>query len=68
MLGASVAAGQEEENETCFACHGQDAKTPILPDYPRLAGQNEAYLLRQLKDIKAQVANMLESGAVIQTN
>jgi len=39
--------------KTCFACHGQDAKTPILPDYPRLAGQNETYLLRQLKDIKA---------------
>jgi cytochrome c len=38
---------------TCFACHGKDAKTPILPDYPRLAGQNEAYLLRQMLDIKS---------------
>ncbi len=39
--------------KTCFACHGQDAKTPILPEYPLLAGQNEAYILQQLRDIKA---------------
>ncbi len=53
--GASALDGaQLFVTKTCFACHGQDAKTPILPDYPRLAGQNEAYLLRQLKDIKAR--------------
>ncbi|MBW2234692.1 MAG: c-type cytochrome [Deltaproteobacteria bacterium] len=28
---------------TCIACHGADAKTPILPDYPKLAGQNAPY-------------------------
>jgi cytochrome c len=38
---------------TCIACHGADAKTPILPDYPKLAGQNPAYLLRQAQDIKS---------------
>ncbi|MFQ5615192.1 MAG: c-type cytochrome [Anaerolineales bacterium] len=38
---------------TCIACHGPDAKTPILPDYPKLAGQNEAYVLRQIRDIKS---------------
>jgi cytochrome c len=37
----------------CVACHGKDAKTPIMPMYPKLAGQNEAYLLQQLKDIKS---------------
>jgi cytochrome c len=38
---------------TCIACHGPDAKTPILPEYPKLAGQNEAYLLIQMRDIKS---------------
>jgi cytochrome c len=39
--------------KTCVACHGADARTPILPDYPKLAGQNAAYLLRQAQDIKS---------------
>lgn len=38
---------------TCLACHGKDAKTPILPEYPRLAGQNALYAERQMKDIKS---------------
>ena len=38
---------------TCIACHGADAKTPILPEYPKLAGQNPAYTLQQMKDIKS---------------
>jgi len=59
LLLAGAAAGQETDGQklfnerTCFACHGKDAKTPILPEYPKLAGQSEAYLLRQMKDIKS---------------
>lgn len=37
---------------TCFTCHGKDAMTPLLPEYPKLAGQNAAYLLAQMKAIK----------------
>lgn len=36
----------------CFACHGQDAKAPIMPVYPKLAGQNAEYLLKQILDFK----------------
>jgi len=39
--------------KTCFSCHGKDAKTPILPNFPKLAGQNPAYMLQQIKDIKS---------------
>ena len=39
--------------KTCLACHGKDAKTPILPEYPKLAGQNELYAFRQMQDIKS---------------
>jgi cytochrome c len=41
------------QTKTCLACHGKDAKTPLLPDYPKLAGQQKAYLLRQMQDIKS---------------
>ena len=41
------------KQRTCIACHGADAKTPILPVYPKLAGQNPAYMLQQATDIKS---------------
>ncbi len=39
--------------KTCFACHGVDAKTPIMPAYPKLSGQSAVYALQQMKDIKS---------------
>ncbi|MGB5831315.1 MAG: cytochrome c [Thiohalocapsa sp.] len=39
--------------KTCVSCHGEDANSPILPTYPKLAGQNPDYLYNQLRDIKA---------------
>lgn len=48
----------------CTACHGKDAKSPLLPMYPKLAGQNEAYLLQQLKDIKSGKRNNGMSAAM----
>jgi len=41
------------KTKTCFSCHGQDAKTPILPTYPKIAGQNADYAVQQMKDIKS---------------
>lgn len=41
------------KTKTCWSCHGKDAKTPILPTYPKIAGQNAAYALQQMKDIKS---------------
>jgi cytochrome c len=41
------------KSKTCWSCHGKDAKSPILPVYPKLAGQNADYLFNQLKDIKS---------------
>jgi len=39
--------------KTCTACHGKDAVSPILADYPRIAGHNAEYALQQMKDIKS---------------
>jgi cytochrome c len=51
---AATLSGEElYKQRTCVACHGPDAKTPILPVYPKLAGQNPAYMLQQAMDIKS---------------
>jgi len=39
--------------KTCVACHGVDAKKPLLPEYPKLAGQNAKYAENQILDIKS---------------
>lgn len=41
------------KKRTCFTCHGADGKTPIIPSYPKIAGQNAEYALQQMKDIKS---------------
>jgi cytochrome c len=39
--------------KTCNACHGKAANKPLLPDYPKLAGQNAKYAEKQMLDIKS---------------
>lgn len=40
------------QSKTCWACHGKDAKTPMTPAYPKVAGQSELYIYNQMMDIK----------------
>jgi len=39
--------------KTCIACHGAKGNKPLLPNYPKIAGQNAAYAEQQMKDIKS---------------
>ena len=39
----------------CGYCHGPQGKEPVLSEYPKLAGQNEQYLLQQMLDIRSTV-------------
>jgi cytochrome c len=41
------------KSKTCWSCHGKDANSPIMPVYPRLAGQNADYAYAQMQDIKS---------------
>jgi cytochrome c len=50
--------------KTCFSCHGKDAKTPLLPIYPKLAGQNPVYAYNQMQDIKSGTRNNGQSAAM----
>lgn len=47
---ASIEAGKAlVEKNNCGSCHGADLKTPIAPNYPKLAGQHQDYLYFALK-------------------
>lgn len=48
---ADIAAGKAK-SATCAACHGA-AGISAIPMYPNLAGQKEAYLVKQLKAFKS---------------
>jgi len=53
LAGAASADGAALYTaKLCNTCHGADAKTPIMPTYPKLAGQNADYLAAQTKDIR----------------
>lgn len=52
------------KTKTCIACHGANASTPVLPSYPKLAGQNAAYALQQMKDIKSGARNNGQTAAM----
>ncbi|MGB2248963.1 MAG: c-type cytochrome [Alcanivorax sediminis] len=68
-LAAGDADAGEAKAAPCAACHGQGGNASI-PTYPKLAGQGEEYLVKQLQDFKSgarnnaimagQVANMSE--------
>ena len=65
MTTAALADGAALfQSKTCWSCHGKDAKSPILPVYPKLAGQNEAYLLNQMKDIKSGARSNGQTAAM----
>jgi len=61
---AMAADGAAVYQVKCLACHGTDAKTSIMPLYPKLAGQNEEYLLNQLKAFKG-AKRLSGQGAVM---
>ena len=54
VSGASAAgdaAAGEGMSAVCGACHGADGNSAV-PTFPKLAGQGEKYLLKQLQDIR----------------
>ena len=50
--------------KTCIACHGKDGKKTLTPTYPKVAGQNAAYIEAQMKDIKNGVRTNGSSAAM----
>jgi len=55
MASSAIAADDGKAlyaSKLCMTCHGDEGKTPIIPSYPKLNGQNKEYLVAQIKMIK----------------
>nr|WP_067299062.1 c-type cytochrome [Marinobacterium profundum] len=61
---AGDAAAGKANTAMCAACHSADGNSAV-PNFPKLAGQNEAYLLKQLKDIKAGSRQVVEMTGLL---
>jgi cytochrome c553 len=53
--GAAIAEGDPAAGQAkamvCFGCHGEDGNSPVA-DFPRLAGQYGAYIVKQVRDFQ----------------
>jgi cytochrome c553 len=62
---ADLAAGKAVwEKINCASCHGADAKSPIMPVYPILAGQHADFLAHALKSYQRGAAGAPASANV----
>ncbi len=61
----AVAAGDpeagKEKSMTCAACHGQDGNA-MVDIYPKIAGQHESYIAKQLHDFRQGAKTGGEEG------
>ncbi|WP_219063287.1 cytochrome c [Pseudomonas sp. UMAB-08] len=58
-----AAAGQAKA-AVCGACHGPDGNS-MAPNFPKLAGQGQRYLLKQMHDIKDGKRTVLEMTGLL---
>ncbi|MGV6806799.1 MAG: c-type cytochrome [bacterium] len=56
-------AGQAK-SAMCAGCHGADGNSPA-PNFPKLAGLGEKYLLKQMQDVKAGDRNVVEMTGML---
>ena len=63
FAGAVHAAGDAEAGKTkaaaCGGCHGMDGNS-LVPTFPKLAGQGEKYIAKQLAEFKANTTRQNE--------
>ncbi len=68
ITGLAQAAGDAKAGQAkaamCGACHGADGNS-AAPNFPKLAGQGERYLLKQMNDIKSGNRNILEMTGLL---
>ena len=73
ITGAAVAAegpvkgdatAGQAKAAVCGACHGPDGNSPA-PNFPKLAGQGERYLTKQMQDIKNGKRTVLEMTGLL---
>ncbi|OLU30291.1 cytochrome c4 [Pseudomonas sp. PA15(2017)] len=69
LAGAAQAAGDPAAGQAkavvCGACHGGDGNS-ALANFPKLAGQGERYLLKQMQDIKSGARPVVEMTGMLE--
>ena len=68
LSATSLASGDAEAGQaksaTCMGCHGL-AGNSTMPNFPKLAGQGEGYILKQLQEFKSGARdNAIMAGVV----
>ena len=63
QAAGDAAAGQAKV-AVCAACHGADGNS-AAPNFPKLAGQGDRYLLKQMQDIKSGNRQVLEMTGIL---
>lgn len=53
MASTSIFAQAPAKEAVCKACHGEGGGKPIMEIYPKLNGQNKAYLVSILKSYRS---------------
>lgn len=61
---AGDAAAGQGKTAICAACHGADGNSAV-GNFPKLAGQNEKYLLKQLVEIKEGTRPVVEMTGML---
>ena len=61
---AGDATAGQAKAAVCGACHGPDGNSPA-PNFPKLAGQGERYLTKQMHDIKDGKRTVLEMTGLL---
>lgn len=63
------AAAGKDKAMLCVACHGPDGNTPMgntpVTNWPKLAGQGQRYLQKQLTEIRDEVRNIPEMTFIV---
>jgi cytochrome c553 len=63
-FAAGDAAAGQSKVAMCSGCHGADGNS-AMANFPKLAGQGEKYLTKQLKDIKSGNRNIVEMTGLL---
>lgn len=68
LSGFTHAAGDAQAGEAltavCAGCHGADGNSAVAT-FPKLAGQGESYLLKQMKDVKSGARVIVEMTGLL---
>jgi cytochrome c553 len=64
QAAADINAGRQKST-SCGSCHGKDGNS-AMPMFPKLAGQNEEYLIKQMQAFKDGARTGATMGAVVQ--